>query len=763
MKKLTIATVALMLALLPTACRKEKAIADRQFSFNATIEQPTATDGDAKVYLEGEHFIIWEHDDEVSIGSNMTTSGTEGGRAWLSSATGSDWENYNGLFLAELPEGSKYFLALHPVSDNNVIRATGGTSADFDLIRIELPSVQPYRDDARADYTFDKQVFPMVAWYGGEWDNSPNTPFNLDFHSLGAIVRLQFVNKTGSDANIKKIEITSENRQLCGMFTVNNYKTNNPYLTATDNSSNRMVTIDCENVSFPQNDLKTFYFVVPAIAGRETSTANTMTARVYNSSGQYCEMRFSVKTRRNGITYMQALEINSWTSGSMSPSISGNGTEERPFKVYDIKDLQYLRDCYNNVARTINGQPITADTYVKLMRSDIELTQDNWVVGIRNFEGHFLSTNQQSNPGITNSCRNVPLFESIGANGEVTGLTVKSSVTFNLSNEIGVSPFCTQNDGRIIDCAVTTKPNSSDQTLSIFSHLAGICVTNNGTIQGCRCTAKVEVQSSKNFAGICLHNNGTISGCLVSNLTLTANGKSAGICYENNLGGTVQDCYFATGISGSNSDWGGIVYDNNGTVKHCYMSATGYIYTSKSVGGIVRNNLKGQVNYCWVAGPLRGKNVGGIVDSLVTGQVVNCFNQSTAMLTVTDATSACGGLVAYMKAGSIENSYVKDITITRQNNSAVVGGVVGVVTGGSANNCYSSESFHTFYGTTARATYTNCYLIVGSQALITTYAGDRNYATLCGDLNAHVTGDYKGWQQSPANTLPILNAYTVTP
>ena len=91
MKKLTIATVALMLALLPTACRKEKAIVDRQFSFNASIEQPTATDGDSKVYLYNEHFIIWEHDDEVSIGSNMTTTGTEGCRAWLTSATGADW------------------------------------------------------------------------------------------------------------------------------------------------------------------------------------------------------------------------------------------------------------------------------------------------------------------------------------------------------------------------------------------------------------------------------------------------------------------------------------------------------------------------------------------------------------------------------------------------------------------------------------------------------------------------------------------------
>ena len=763
MKKQTIATLALILALLPAACRKEKAIVDRQFSFNATIEQPTATDSDAKVYLHNEHFIIWEHDDEVSIGSNMTTTGTEGGRAWLSSATGADWADYNGLFLAELPEGSKYFLALHPSSDNNVIRATGGESADFPQISIELPSVQPYRDDAKADYTFDKQVFPMVAWYGGTWGEDPNTPFNLDFLSLGAIVRLQFVNKTGSDANIKKIEITSDNRQLCGMFTVNNYKTHNPYLTATDNSSNRTVTIDCENVAFPQNDLKTFYFVVPAIAGRETTTANTMTARVYNGSDQYREMRFSVNTRRNGITYMQALEINSWTSGTMTPSISGNGTEDRPFKVYTIEDLQYLRDCYNSVARTINGQPITADTYIKIMRSDIELTNSNWLSGIRNFEGHLLAMNHQSHPGITNSCQNAPLFESIGANGEVVGLTVKCSSSNNLTNSTGVSPFCGQNDGHIIDCILTNKPGSTDYIISIFSSFAGICVTNNGTLQGCRCEGKIQVQSNKNFAGICLQNNGTIVGCQASDITMRDfSAKGAGICYNNSATGVVRDCYFASNIMNSNADWGGIVYDNSGIVEHCYLSHTGHIYTSKSVGGIVRNNLQGQVNYCWVAGPLQGKDVGGIVDSLVNGQVVNCFNESTAMLTVTAASSVCGGLAAYVRGGSIENSYVKSITITRQNTSAIVGGIAGVVRNGTMINCYSSESFRTFYGTSTSSSYQYCYLIGGNQTNITTYNSDRTYVALCSDLNSHVSGDYKGWQQNPSGTLPILAGYTAS-
>ena len=552
------------------------------------------------VFREGNH---------PRIGSN--TSGDTKNKAWLyySDPNSTDWGAYNGVFLTTLPSNSEYFLGLHPCSDNNVISSLGGTSFSA---TIDIPAAQTYRNDN----TFDKQVFPMVAWYGGTWTSDPYTPFNLDFHSLAAIVRLQFLNTTGAASAIRSITVTSPDKQLCGLFTVNNYNTNDPYLSSLE-SAKKTVTIDCgeSGVAFANNQLLTFYLVLPAYTGRDNTTRySNLSVTVTNTSSQSCSSTISfVNTRRNGITYMQALDINSWTSGSPSPTISGNGTADRPFKIYDVEDLKYLRDCYNSTARTINGQPITADTYIKLMRSDIVLTNSNWMAGIRNFVGHFLTMNQQSHPGITNTCQNVPLFESIDADGEVVGLTVKSSGSNSMTNTTGVSPFCTQNDGRIIDCVITNKPGSSDYTISIFSPFAGICVTNNGTIQGCRCEARVQVQSNKNFAGICLHNNGTIVGCHATDMTLRDfSAKGAGICFENTASGVVKDCYFASNIMNSNADWGGIVYDNSGTVKHCYMSATGQIYTSKSVGGVVRNNIGSSslVDYCWVAGPPAGQDGG---------------------------------------------------------------------------------------------------------------------------------------------------------
>jgi hypothetical protein len=199
MKKLSIAIALLTLALLPMACQKEKTGND-EFRFTATTER--LQNDDAKVQLVEERYIIWEYDDEISIGSN--TSGDTKNKAWLyySDPNSTDWGAYNGVFLTTLPSNSEYFLGLHPCSDNNVISSLGGTSFSA---TIDIPAAQTYRNDN----TFDKQVFPMVAWYGGTWTSDPYTPFNLDFHSLAAIVRLQFLNTTGAASAIRSITVTS--------------------------------------------------------------------------------------------------------------------------------------------------------------------------------------------------------------------------------------------------------------------------------------------------------------------------------------------------------------------------------------------------------------------------------------------------------------------------------------------------------------------------------------------------------------------------
>ena len=744
-------------------CKKEKEPAS--FSFNARMEQPSS---DTKVHLLHEEWVYWEVGDMISI-----TSDASEGQMYVADLVNvgdgsytpieEDFNDFNGVFITEMPYGSSKFLGLFPYRDNNVATWNGS----FFNVTIDLPATQVVTNDT----SFSRNVYPMVAYYGGEW------PYNLDFHSLAGIVRIQLFSSSETK-NISSITFTERDRQLVGPFTVDSFITFDPHVNATTNdASKRTLTLEFgegySNTMTP-GKLFTFYVVLPARGGMSTTTYYNLSMTVNAESGESCTRTFTAPVRRNGITYMNALEISNWSAGTTQRGLVGNGTPDRPFKIYNITDLQQLRDCYNSTERTINGQAISAfptgGPYIRLMRSDIVLTKDNWTVGIRNFVGTFTSVVHQSHPGITDSCENVPLFESIGTGGTIDGITLKSAFIDNLENTIGVSPFCTQNDGIIRNCVLTTIPGSSKFNLSVFSPFAGLCVTNNGTIEGCRFESRAEVQSGKNFAGICMHNNGTIKGCQISSATVrfaTAASKAAGICYENTSSGTVLDSYFAADVTGSAVTWGGIVYSNSGTVEHCYLSSTGHIYTTGRVGGIVKTN-SGEINYCWLDGQLRGTSASGIVDSLISGTVINCFNQISAMVTITDAAGIGGGLVGAMTGGSIQNSYVNDIMIMRQNESAIVGGLVGKVTGGSFNNCYSYEGFNHFYGSSSGATYTNCHLVDGSQSMsgidIVYSSTTDAFVTMQSALNTNKPSGGKGWQGAVSNTTPpILETYTVTP
>lgn len=761
----------LLALLLLTSCHDEPEMV--RLSFNATIEPPATESSTptSKVYLHNEQWIYWEAGDKISIATNATESQTQAELAQVNVGTTGD--EYNGVFQARLPESSTRYLALYPYRSHNVI------SNDFGTVRLELPDTQYRRDDAIADFTFDRVGFPMVAWFNGD---DPEYP-NLDFHALAGLVRLQFFDNTGSTPKrIKQIDIEAD-KQISGLVNVADFRTDNPRPVSTlSTPAAKKVIMYCGtgDNGLLLDELRSFYLVLPAYGGENVTTTYSLDITIYTTDGNQCKKSMHPKVRRRSICYPQAMGITEWVAsgnGSADPGVSGNGTEERPFKVYTINDLKYIRDCYNSVERTINGIPITPNTHIKIMRSDIVLNTtgvNEWNVGIRNFEGHMTELAHMLHPGIIDSCHNVPLFESIGENGVVEDITLKSATTDNLTNPTGTSPFCLNNAGVIRNCVVTYIPDKASKfNLSIFSPFAGICVTNTGTIEGCRFEGKVEVQSGQNFAGICLHNQsgGQIIGCQSASMTVrfaTPASKAVGICYENAAGATVRDCYFASDITGSVVDWAGIVYENSGTVEHCELSSTGHIYTSGRVGGIVRINRGGKVDYCWVNAPLRGSMVGGIVDSLASGKVINCYNSTSAMVTVTTAASIGGGIVGTMTGGSIENSYINDIVIMRQQSNATVGGIVGKATGGTVTNCYSYEAFNHFYGTTSGVTYNYCYIVDGFLSGITNISEDLatsptgTSGCLVDLLNSHIPSGGQDWKNTSGN-LPELKTYTVTP
>ncbi len=758
------------LLLLASACEKEKFKETTSFNFNATIEHLTNVD-DSKVTLFKEQWIYWQVGDTISIGSNATTTNEAPDKADLINASpGTDFEDFNGVFLTTLPPESKYFLGLHPKSTNNRIIGSGSDSdPSFPTVHIDLPAVQP----KGLDTTFSRDVFPMVAWYGGHWDDNPgSTPFNLNFHALAGIVRLQLFNASGTDKSLKEITLTSIDaspKQLVGLFNVDNYNTDDPSLTALANTAaNQTVTIDCDGLSFPasgDNTLRTFYITLPAYGGRTVTTSFHLRMTVKTTNNETCTRDFTVPLRRTGITNMRALGINTWDgSNGTVIGLAGNGTEERPFKVYTLADLKYLRACYNSPMRLINNShAISSDTYVRLMRSDIVLTTSSWDEPITHFVGHMTAASFSSTPGITNNSI-YPIFNEIDDGGYVEGLTVKSDADFTQVVGVGVTPFCMYNYGTIKDCNVISPTGITTQNIG----LAGLVVINQSTgrTTGCRCEANITAHNDASVAGICLTNSGIIEGCQASSpMIVTSAFSAAGICLTNNASGIVRDSYFATTIPSGSTHWGGIVYSNAGTVEKCYFSSTASIITSTSVGGIVHtlSGASSKVDNCRIDGPVRGAEAAGIVDSLKGGLVINCYADApeAQVLGNAAATAIVGGLVGVMTGGSLKNSYAHTVNVAKYNESGdYVGGAVAKATGGTVDNCYAYvASASNFYGSSTTATYSHCYLVGGSAQTGITVVTTAQASSLSGDgltslLNANIPSGGRVWELS--GTAPIF-------
>lgn len=760
------------------ACEREAFVHTRDISINATIEQLRNDDG-SKVVLINEEYIFWEIGDEISIGSDLSVNEGEGTFATkgdlVNSSPGSDYEDFSGVFLAALPDGSSKFLGLHPYNAGNVIKGKAAAPF-FDNPTLVLRDVQPLRNDS----TFSRRDFPMVGWYGGHWDGDPGSEaFNLDFHSLAAIVRIQLYNNA-SAAKVTQINFTeTTGKKLSGAFTVHNFNTYEPYLSGGGAST---VSITCgENGRTLGNDtVLSFYLVLPALGDRSVTTEYKLEMEVVSNQG-HCKKNFTVETRRAGITYMRAMGITEWSAdgaGAGSPGLVGTGSVTRPFKIYSVADLQYLRNCYNNPdgegKRYINNMLITPNTHIRIMRSDLVLNVDNWTSSINNFEGHITAVSAQSAPGITNNS-SWPIFESVKTTGYVENLTVKSNAHYG-STGVGKSPLCRTNNGHINNCVVTT-PASGDTIVSQNDNLAGICVTNSGTIDGCRCQARMRTENGHAIAGICLTNNGTIVDCQATapmNVTTAADAltRVAGICYLNNS--TVSRCYYNANIASSIANWGAIVYDNKGTVQHCYFGG-GNLTSTGVVAGIVHNNRgdNAKIENCRINGHIAGLCAGGIVDSLVDGQIINCYADNSyaqVELSSVSGTRIAGGLVAIMTGGSIENSYAHNVSLIHYDPTAdLKGGIVGKITGGSITNCYSyvTSSGDKFYGATTLTgtaltnAFGRCYLVNGGAQGGVTIVTTANAAATSGE-NALVTrlnADGKpsgGYTWTPGTTAPIL-------
>lgn len=784
-------TLLLVLAAgLVVSCSEEEPIGE--FAFSSKIEGMTDSDttGSAargtKVYLENEKWLYWEDGDIISIGSDRSEGSANNYMAQLAHVNAGfihdpdgDWQQFNGVFITSLPRTSKYFLALHPYDPGNIIRPAAAGSSNFSAVSIVCPATQPFTGN---DLSFARNVIPMVAWYGGEWrPTQPSEPFNLDFHSLAAIVRIQFYaqeSMTIYGIGIKDLDGNS----LSGTFSVQDYNTASPYLVDGGDGTGIMIQCD-ENTgrTFAPGEIISFYAVIPAL-GRSTTMRRLALNIQWEPSGEQDIVKtLSIPIRRCGISYPPALEISPDEGGKINDiGLAGNGTELRPYKIYTNRDLLYLRKCFNNPVGgvvKVNGVEVTENTLFHLMRNDLRFFSSDehadsvWSEGINDFKGKFIwkAYSGAASPGFHNYS-NAPLFQSISAQGEVIDLPLGARCSDLSDPEF--SPFCHTNNGHITDCRVYTDNftdaggsggtthKASAYALHGTSSLAGFAVQNNGIISGSSSEATFSTSGpSAAVAGIALHNEGTIKSCAAATpLRIYAASDGAGIAWINS--GTIEDSYFTVRQTESNNvSWSGIATENHGTIKRCYMSATAAVVTTRSAAGIVGQN-HGTVDYCWFAGSITASETGAGIAHTNLGTIINCYVNGAQLVSPPGNNSVVGGLVAYMgndlednpSLYVLANSFYYGPRILHQNAADLhkVGALIAYAYNGTVDNCYAYETgnpINKFYYENVGTTITNCHHVGYSSypsepgiAVPTSTEAPNMYTSLQANKDNHGTG-----------------------
>ena len=187
------------------------------------------------------------------------------------------------------------------------------------------------------------------------------------------------------------------------------------------------------------------------------------------------------------------------------------------------------------------------------------------------------------------------------------------------------------------------------------------------------------VSGDSDIGGLVGYNEGTISNC--SSMGSVSGDYEVGGLVGENYGGSISNCYSTGAVSGGNVVGGLVGWNYDGSISNCY--STGAVSGSSGVGGLVGLNYD-TISDCYSTGAVSGSSgvVGGLV-GLNSDTISDCYSTGAV-----SGSSNVGGLVGDNGNGSISNCYSTGVVI---GSSYHVGGLVGINNGGGIiNNCYST-------------------------------------------------------------------------
>ena len=204
---------------------------------------------------------------------------------------------------------------------------------------------------------------------------------------------------------------------------------------------------------------------------------------------------------------------------------------------------------------------------------------------------------------------------------------------------------------------ITLPENHEWTTIGIYKN-TDINLAFSGTYDGDGHTITnltITSDNTNNGCGMFGSNRGTIKNLGLANVNITTTGNGVGgIAGYNNTETIIENCYVTGSIIGD-SFVGGIVGQNLGTVKECYVTGTG-ITAKDEAGGIVGYNNGGSIINCYSTINVTGEFAGGIAGEHNNGLIQYCY--ATGDISgISSSSSNIGGIVG-LKGGEtamIEN------------------------------------------------------------------------------------------------------------
>ena len=281
--------------------------------------------------------------------------------------------------------------------------------------------------------------------------------------------------------------------------------------------------------------------VIPTAAFNGCSFIETITLpNNVTSEGTYAYQNCDATVSK---TYAPKLSV--W-DGSVSTSLSGEGTEEAPYQINSAADLAYL-------ASSVNGGESYEGKYF-VLNVNVNLNNYSWTpigTAATPFAGIFDGNGKKiSNLYVYTSSTHVGLFGYVS--GTVKNLGIASgTVTYSSTpSTVYAGGLVGYLSGTVENCYSFATVNVRSTSSTYAGGLVGY-VTTGATVSNSYATGNVTGYTSSNgFAyagGVVGYNKGTIEGSLAfGNVTATgqsdAQSRNGGLAGRND-DGTVTDCY----------------------------------------------------------------------------------------------------------------------------------------------------------------------------------------------------------------------------